>query len=128
MDAGRKLTEHQADRALRGLFMAHGRLTCPVGVEKRVLAQSKSTTITIPIVPPLIPARAWAVLASLLGILLTIVMIGPSRTSVPNTEFLIPMHQITGMLTSPWPLLGAVCMGAFLTLHAYLAHRRMVNG
>ena len=101
MDAGRKLTEHEADRALRGLFMAHGRLTCPVGVEKRVLAQSKSTTITIPIVPPLIPARAWAVLASLLGILLTIVMIGPGRTSVPNTEVLVPMHQITGMLTSP---------------------------
>jgi len=121
MDADRKLSEREAEQALKDLFRSNGVANAPEGLEARIMQRIMLSTKPAMIPEQgLIPTWVWVVggLGSLgLVVYLNTVPTGSTGTGpVEHVLSLLPLHSLGAVLTSQWILMGATSLGLLLAL------------
>jgi hypothetical protein len=129
MDADRRLNEHEADRALRNLFQASGRVGAPAGMDARILQRIAVTSAPARVPEPaLLPKWVWSAMAiGLAGLI--IFLLSRSTGTEPSVlgQFFqqVPSFSFGGLFTSPWLWMGCGSVLLLLVLEAVLEKKRV---
>ena len=131
MDADRRLTDTEADKALRDLFRANGHVEAPVGLDARIL--QRIAVAPKPALKPeaeLLPKWVWWMLSAGL-VCLTVFLLANSSGSEPSvlSGYLqsIPSFSFAGVFSSPWLWMGCGSLALLLGLDVALERRRVTG-
>jgi len=124
MDAHRKLTDNEADEALRALFAEHGTAHTPEGIDTRIMVRIMATQVARSEVVSLIPRSTWIGIGmGVLALALYILLAPDPATSTTDPLFAIP-SGLLDLLGSKWTLMAVVSGGLLLLFNAYLTRMR----
>jgi hypothetical protein len=118
------MNEHQADKALRGLFQQTGALSAPEGLDARIL--QRIAVMPKPVAAPqqpLLPKWTWLISTTLA---LGIALYPGFKFSVPRLGR-IPSFDWKPFLDSPWLMMGVCACVALLGLDAWLNRERALR-
>lgn len=128
MDAHRRLKEDEADKALRALFVAAGRVEAPSSIDARILQRIALAPKPITPEPALLPKWVWIAAALAFGGLVVFLLANDQAASGPgylNNLFKgLPEFSLTNVLTSPWLLMTLLTVGGLMALDVFLVRGR----
>lgn len=132
MDADRKLSEHEAEQALKHLFRANGVMSAPEGMDIRIMQR-----IALNAKPAMVPEAAlispWMWILGGLGSLALAVFsyfIPASAVDPGPVEHVLsslPIRSLRTALTSHWAFMGAASLGLLMALDAALRRMRLAQ-
>lgn len=129
MDADRRLREEEADKALRDLFVAGGRVRAPTNIDARILQRIALAPKPIRPEPALLPMWVWIAAAiAFCGLATFLFATSPTATGPSYLDKLfrsMPQFSLAGLLTSPWLLMTLLAIGSLMALDVLLARGRM---
>ncbi len=128
MDAHRRLKEEEAEKALRDLFVAAGRVEAPASIDARILQRIALAPKPVTPEPALLPK--WVLVAAALAFCSLAVFLfanSPSNTEPGYLDKLfqgIPKFSLQKVFTSPWLLMTLLTVGGLMALDVLLARGR----
>lgn len=128
MDAHRGLNEDEADKALRQLFKAAGRVEAAAGMDARILQRIALTSKPPVTEPALLPKWVWIAGAmAFLGLAVFLLANSAATTGPSYSDQLlqrVPEFSLAPVLTSPWLIFGSLAIGLLMALDVLLARQR----
>ena len=128
MDAYRRLKEDEADKALRDLFAAGGRVQAPASIDARILQRIALAPKPIAPEPDLLPRWVWIAAAiAFCGLAAFLFATSPAATGPSYMDKLlqsVPEFSFGNLVTSPWLLMAALTIGALMALDVFLVRGR----
>ncbi|MBK8499524.1 MAG: hypothetical protein IPL52_12110 [Flavobacteriales bacterium] len=128
MDAHRRLKEDEADKALRELFVAAGRVEAPSSIDVRILQRIALAPKPITPEPELLPKWVWIAAAiAFCGLAAFLFATSPAATGPSYTDKLlqsVPEFSLERVFTSPWLMMTVLTIGVLMALDVFLARGR----
>lgn len=124
MDPHRKLTDAEADEALRALFADHGTVNATAGLDARIMARITAGHVTPAPVRGLIPRGAWIGIGVGALVLTSVLFLIPDASSASTGPLFAMPSGLLDLLASKWLLMAVASGGLLLLFHSYLTRTR----